>query len=430
MTDTATPQRTYWVVPVLLIAMAIGLQTLLTFKLGGTPIRIAASDLLVPVVLAMAALSTLRGGGPARASWHVPYLLPGLAVLTGLMAVSLVHGRLAEGEWITWALVNKGAGWLVLLAYFVAGSQLRTPGPPNPVRILLPALFAFGALASIVSIVLFVSYKSGISLHWGEIQNYDRPRGFAENTNAFAILSATLLALVICDAQHVGSLRRNWYVAVGALLLTALLLTGSRSGTLALIAGVLGIVAFGRFPWRRAAAITVVGLLLFGSVLAAAEIGNELYPQHDGGGGASAYTLHAPMLKSGSTVDRRSNIRDALQQWGENPILGIGLGRFLTTGRNGQLAQPATLHNTAVWILTETGLVGFVLFSGFFLYVAVSLYQQRRRESAVADAAIAFALLFAFAGASIGTEVMYQRYFWLLMGFFLTMPRLPFATGR
>jgi hypothetical protein len=73
------------------------------------------------------------------------------------------------------------------------------------------------------------------------------------------------------------------------------------------------------------------------------------------------------LIKSESLEDRYVENRYALKQIGDHPILGIGLGnayRPEVFGLNDELTN--YIHNAYLWILTDMGLLGFLLFFWFY----------------------------------------------------------------
>ncbi len=125
------------------------------------------------------------------------------------------------------------------------------------------------------------------------------------------------------------------------------------------------------------------------------------------------------------TNERLASARAALQDWQEAPILGIGIGTYYQSYKDVPNVAD-TIHNTFLWLLTETGIVGAGLFTGFFLAVWLALLRCARAPPA-GDPFLwgTVGVLLVFAGASVGTEILYQRYFWFLLGLALAVPYRP-----
>jgi O-antigen ligase len=77
--------------------------------------------------------------------------------------------------------------------------------------------------------------------------------------------------------------------------------------------------------------------------------------------------------------------------------------------------DPLVIHNTLVWLLAETGLVGFVV---FFAAGVVILWATMRRLRDPTDVGMTTIFLFvlAFASMSMVHELLYQRVLWFVLG--------------
>ncbi len=53
----------------------------------------------------------------------------------------------------------------------------------------------------------------------------------------------------------------------------------------------------------------------------------------------------------------------AIEMWKSNPIFGAGLAAFIAAHMD-DFKDPLTILNTALWVLTEIGLVGFLFGAG------------------------------------------------------------------
>lgn len=108
----------------------------------------------------------------------------------------------------------------------------------------------------------------------------------------------------------------------------------------------------------------------------------------------------------------------AIEMWQSNPIFGAGLGAFIAAHMN-EFKDPLTIHNTALWMLTEMGLVGFILFLSIPLAFLSHLWEQWKIELKKDD----FALILigiTFTLFSQTHDMLYQGVFWLLLGILVT----------
>lgn len=105
--------------------------------------------------------------------------------------------------------------------------------------------------------------------------------------------------------------------------------------------------------------------------------------------------------------------QQAVAMWRQHPWFGAGLGSFWRAQQSRQVDYAFVNHSTLLWLASETGIVGV---SVFLAGVLASLVALVRRVPDVALAGGVLGMLCVVMAASIGTEVMYQRYTWCFMG--------------
>lgn len=408
--------------------LAVSLQVLWTQPFGDTGIRVGASDLLLPVFVLAAALRWRALGNAAvqlqpRSIWIL------LAGLTLWIIVSLLVGRLTMGAWQGWALVNKTGGWLALLGYFALGLWLGSEQSTGD--LFLRVFLVTGWTASAVSLGLFVLFNYGIEFPMtGPIF---RLQGFSANPNAFAIVVACQLALQMCLVRRGILFPRLLLYAGMAISLLALLYAGSRSAWIGFAFAALIMLSMRQMALREALiavllALTVNTLLLDLPRLAPAVVRDlraAVLPELaqyspfvealNRGRSPYRYIARAGIVGDPGAHDRLEMTKRALRYWRDRPVIGVGLGNYIwLSQRDGYRANAP--HSTGLWILTEMGLIGFAMFLVFFLVCLRKLvWRQGRLETDEIRLGIAAAML-VMAGSSIGTEVLYQRYLWVLLG--------------
>jgi len=404
------------------ISLGASLHLATTINLAGTDLRVGFTDLLLPLILLLIAFDrrTAQQFWPAS---RLPHYVWWLAALSGWMIVALVTGRIYAGSWQVWGLANKGIGWFVLVAYFLAGLWLGNHGTAARLS-FLRAFFVMGWLASAFSFALFLLalYRIPVAL----ADNYDRATGFLANPNAFGIAIAALLALQIPFMRQ-RLIFAPWLHALGmALALLALFYAGSRSAWLGFTVALFALLILRQIPWRGillalsiAIGINALSIDLPRFAPQALALITQTAPEH-----AALQTLkpyryvaRADMLDDAASQSRIVSTRLALEYWRDQPLRGIGLGSYLW--RRAQTDDPTAgtgIHATGLWLITETGLVGLVLFSAFFVVALRALiWRDRRLEVDPLPIGIA-AVLVTLAAASLGTEILYQRYLWVLAG--------------
>ena len=436
-----------------IISFAISLQVLTTIEVGGNELRFGTSDLLLPVLLLLVFWKWLKddGGFP---DWRVDHFWVWVGTLTFWIGFSVVNGRLQTGEWQVWAVLNKGVGWLILVGYLLLGGWL-TAFYDARLRTLFVKVFILCTwVACSYSLARYFLF-----LHRGlfgtEMSDYDRVAGFFANPNAFGIFVAAVIVLQVSYLDR----RRLFppvlaHLGLGVTLLTVAF-TGSRSAWLgfavalpvlfltgrvrflpvlrgALTGLVLGVVIlFGPATVLYGTAIVAQGVAALG-ITTSSTTGSST-TGHAGSAGevtnleweayfTRPYLLRGTVAQDTALDERVASALKALEMWRNAPIVGEGLGSY-RRGIEGHSGFAGTIHNSFLWLLAETGSVGALLFAAFFWLVLRSLYRAGRLPEADPLPASVFGMLVLLAGASIGTEIMYQRYFWFLMGLALTLPQ-------
>ena len=355
--------------------------------------------------------------------WKVPRFNLYLLLMTLAFGAAYLHGYVSFGS-STWAS-GKLVGWLVLLGYLFCGyivvRYFRMAGFFRLSKLMLMSL----ALILVVSIVKWFLFINGFLDFKGFgyiLEAYSGNR----NALAFQVLMILVMALAF-DAWYI---KRPLKIAgldvlffVVALMVAAILITASRSAILTLAVVFLCVFYFGMA--RRK--FLLVSFLLGGLIFIGAQYGvyfvsvlysymlPDVVPQ------VSAVPL--PISTESSDSLRFALLTAAVDMWLKNPLFGAGLGAFYHESFE-TIGIDVIVHNTALWILAEFGLVGFVLFAIPFVSIVVyALFESKLR---VARNAIIL-LLLVFVVMSLFHEVFYQRIFWIFLGACIAVPR---TSGR
>ena len=333
--------------------------------------------------------------------WRVDYLNLSVALATVALGGSLLLGAYRFG-WTDWALVNRFFGWLVLLAYAATGALIVTAGGRDAFKIILLTYAGAAAAVASLEIILVLVSALGVLLPPTLIEP-TQIEAFAQNRNAFAfqLLMAMPAALVLVRV-------RNLRIILCTVMLAAFWFTGSRSGWISVVCVLAASV------YLRAANVREI-LVAIGYAACLVLVVTSFSALHPGG-------VIAPIIEpdSSETQERLITMMGGLKLFLAHPIFGAGLGAFrnehILTG-NG---IPLIIHSTALWLLAELGLVGFLTFSVPAIYVWVTEWRRARLESESTVIALCFV---AFAVMSAPADMFYQRIFWLLIGTALAFPR-------
>lgn len=296
---------------------------------------------------------------------------------------------------------------LLFCTILIAGILLVRPDEQNFRRLRT----GFVAFATLLAVALFLVGK-GIGERYSVSYSLD--------PNDLAAIMAMCSPFALVGALRARSLSRIGYMAVFSLLCAAVVRTGSRGGTLALLSGLFTLLFYLRLRTR-------VGLLLLSiPVLFAAWFGAP-----------PAYREKMTSLARGeedynaTDYGGRQNIwKRGLGYVREDPILGVGLGNFDTRegryledqGRVGRWTAP---HNAYLQAAVDNGLVGF---SVFVWMLAIGFISAHRIALQTRGAEPEFvAALAGFALAAFFLSHAYAYHLYALLGLIAARSRLVSA---
>lgn len=350
-------------------------------------LRFAPSDLFLLLWVALLALGMARYHGSkwSWSGWHFMMLLTfGIATLVSILRLGYIEDKTLLAK--TLGVVTLFVGYAMIVGQAYSWSRVDW---------LVRTLILGVAIQNAAAILSFVSYMyTGIGIPG---MNYFglRLSGFLIDPNAYGGLLVVTLALHMVT-QYGGRplVSRKLGGLISVSLVIGVLLTYSRSAWLGL-AGCVAMVVVLR-P-RMAIYVVLIGLLGFAAIV--------------GTLGTGYLQSMAQMSSREAQIDSRVVlIQDAIPLFWESPAFGIGLGVYAER-------YNAIIHNTPIWILTECGIFGFIIFCGFaawFIRKGVAAYRLagKTQKPLVLGATAAY---IAMLGFSMGIEAFYQRHWWFVM---------------
>jgi O-antigen ligase len=222
-----------------------------------------------------------------------------------------------------------------------------------------------------------------------------RYRGVLQDPNELALALSIGVAFAFAFASLKSGGGRKLLVAFTVVaVLVCVYLTQSRGGQLVFLTAI-GVYGVWRWRWKAVAVVVLlapVGLVVLG--------------------GGSSERVDA----AASSEERMEAWITGLNLFRDSPIFGVGQGQFVQH-------HHLTAHNSYVLTLAETGVIGFMLWSGV-LYVSIKtllLAIMRYRDKPEAKVALAWglALLASVAGLSVGIFFLsfaWHHLFWIYMG--------------
>jgi len=378
--------------------------------------------------------------------WTHRHILPlPRTLLIGLLAMSLVIGTsLAYGYarfgWTNWAFLNRGFGWLIILGYVTTAVAIAMTTDRQR-RIILSVFVATGTSIAVLQIVMMILVLSGIRF---PPEVFSLPlKGYASNTNAFAV-QMIMTGVAAIAALHLGIYGRRRYLLplILSLVAVSIYFCHSRGGLGMFIIMLVAMMIFPSGMHRREllpALLWPLAALLFSTqfhllygytlhfikqVLATQQlVGDQNY--------ISILTelLQVNIERQSGDLERWTSITDGWAMWLQHPIFGNGLGAYMhhylsTTG------GPLIIHSVPVWLLAETGLVGFLVVGGAFAALLVHAYRHIKHPAAAGWAVgLLIAIVCIAAGAAVH-DFFFQRSFWFLLGLFAALPKADGAATR
>ena len=408
------------------------------FKFWGLSLRLNVSDFILPIfflfMIAMQAKS-LSFQLLSNIFW------PLLAIIAFLLwfYIRLAFNIPEYPDARSWALFNRGIGFVVVSVYFITGMLVWASCKDNIGKLMT----VFFIILVGTSLVAYVDYGNSLFKILALNKHHPpiiRAKGMLSNPNSFAVTTVVVIAFLAPFLQKYSFPKRYILTSLGTMLVLAMIiLSSSRSGWLAALFAIAFLLLFNRPPIA-----SLICILLGGFFMAwlasttpthlvnlqqqiATEKSTVKPPAKDIT--SKAKIAEKPLqqiepklrLRLGKQIfnDFAFNQRVAdtlmvLDNWLKNPIIGTGVGSHQVYVDK-LINEKYVTHSPYLWALSELGLIGVMLM--FFAGSACLLSMLRIVESDDSKIVIGgLAMLIAIAFASIGTDTTVRREFWFLLG--------------
>jgi O-Antigen ligase len=354
-----------------------------------------------------------------------------LSIISVLLFLGFVNGWLSIGL-TQWAFGGRLIGWLILLGFLLAGYLVVSQMGNLGLHMFLMTLTITAAFVVVFQMGVRLLALRGIDVGIPVTVNFD---GFSANRNAFAFQLLAVVSLILGFSKvYVKCLEKNHKnrdflisSCLFGIVLVGLFWTGSRAGIavgllLLLSTWITGLssrkligssIAFAILIWI-VVWVSVNGLSLKGDTIESISIEKTF----SDGTPIKSPSVQSDFSTSASNQERLATFKHALDLWREAPLIGVGLGVFIAKSP-AWFTHPQVIHNTALWILAEFGLVGIAVFCWMLYELSRYLFSYRRlysRQRAL------LMLLIVFLTFSLAHEIFYQRIFWLVLGVLLAKP--------
>lgn len=365
--------------------------------------RYAPSDTFLFLILLGSALGVmrLRIKPNTWSFWHLGLIMAFLiATFVGLVRT----GRVTQ-----YAVINKDIGLLVLFSAYAV--MINAADSWKRIRWILRLLILSIAIQNVFCVLGFLAVRTmGAQLPLLLTDNA-RLNGLLVDPNAYGGLLVMAISVHIVTYFHRQPLVPGFAGALVTITLAmGVLLTYSRSAWIGLFA--LMLIVMAQSP-RAGIRLALLGIVSFYAIL------QIMGPQY-------ANEMSSLVFRQSTVTDRIELINKAIPMFWQSPLFGIGIGVFWEK-------YGTIIHNTPVWILTECGVFGFVIFvgfSGWFLLKGIQAYRLVGRAGQIAnlpEQALVIGLLasdLVMMGLSMGIEATYQRHWWLVLAMIAASYRL------
>ena len=352
---------------------------------------------------------------------HVPHFLLsfGFFIIYGLIIAYFNNGI---GNW---ALVNKAFGYLILISYFFTGSYFINKFDKSAVNYFVNIFIISGLFIYIFKFLTigYLSYQNLSFLVW----NYENFNSLVYNRNAFAF------CLLINFILLININKNKYFIYTTSFLFFLLYLSMSKTAIILIICYLILSLILNKISLIEILKISLCVIIL---VLI------NFFTIKDGNLSELKIQILEPLKSevvevipqdlsrqiNSIIVPRKELLIIGLKIWKEKPIFGHGLGstRFMVydkidkekKGISSLSRTPISLHNTFLWIVCETGLVGLIIFIFFPLLITIKILRNKfvnNNKLNIQDFSflviVSLSMLF-----SLTHDILYQRILWIALG--------------
>lgn len=247
-----------------------------------------------------------------------------------------------------------------------------------------------------------------------------RSAGMMSGLNTAARYYVVGFVFLIYLRTRAEDARVRWLAAGGAVfLLVSVSFLQSRAGIGLALLSIILLLALGPNLQRKKYLTYLLGTIMLVMLLLPSSLWESI--------GASFFTEESQPRQRFQSIDENIRYqlwRAGLEMWSDNPIAGVGIGQFpahlndylpgLIPGRVGGLAS----HNMFVRVLSETGIVGFALFTTMILSGLRNLRRARsnNKRAPFQIAEIWFIVLVIIAAGGFWKDDHADKMLWLFLG--------------
>jgi O-antigen ligase/uncharacterized membrane protein YbhN (UPF0104 family) len=392
-------------------------------------INVNLADPFAMLALAVVAAECIKNKRwPEWSMKHFNYvfLLFGALMVYGFVVYCFRFGSFGS------ASSSRVFGWAVLVGYCAMGSLFIRSLGCTPGRDRAAIIVACAAAAIVgVDLGYRLLFVAGV-LSTPPTQNFE---GFSANRNAFVFALNLVICLLLArwdGLVNLGSMKSRAQTLGLALLISAVLLSASRTGIATVIILLCMAMLFGMQKPRDVFGLLLISVCLWGLLLAfslalttfrALAWGGHLWSADFAQLALNSLRSVQTAVSAPESDFSRSQINAvALDLFKQSPWFGQGLGGFLERSPQ-TLGQSIGIHNTWLWMLVDFGLLGFSLALLIVSLICAHVIRARLWCSPDPYQRAFLLVLVCFAFFSQLHEMSFQRIMWFCLGLLLAAPR-------
>jgi hypothetical protein len=411
-------------------AIALQIQVTLFQTADYEGLRVSLADFFVPVagIVILGSLLLKKTGWP---EWKKPFSYWFIVAMTAVMCFAMTNGYFIQGSLSQWALVNKFAGWFILMAYLGAGAWLAGNYRDQSIPVFIKFFTGFFIFAAGLEVgdQFFRAFGIILSTRY----DWELIRGFMDNRNAFAFLFSCVAGFITLYGFKRQYISGHVLVMFWVLFPLVFLFNGSRTLWIctAMLFGI-----FAAFDWRQTLKIILpsilIGTALFFAVCSEKQKQyfslvpytsmNRLYNY--------SQAPEDPRAKRWAEITgdfgRLEIAKGAFELIKQYPLQGAGLGSVTYFQKKNGAATVNIIDNTGLWLLTEIGLIGFAVFAASYIAMALALIHDAGnfRDPVNMLSLTVLVMMLCFGVFSMFHEILYTRFVWFIFGLALAVPKM------
>lgn len=387
-------------------------ERLPSFDVAGVTLRLSTFVILVGSIVMATRLRQF--------SWRLSLLDKAILIFYGLAAVSLTQATdLKRG------LMVLGFLTYVLIAYAFLSRAWRTSFKMDVIQKLI---VLSGVATAAFGLYQFFGDALGLSRNFtglGELYTYQVfgfPRIQSTGHEPLYYANFLLLPILLLVAQFLKDPKSlgRWNLAALVLLMTVMILTLSRGAYLGFIAGGLVLLAalWKQTTWKRLLQVVGYGALSFVAAIALIQLVTTL--GNTTGRGFLNFADQATIQDYGkgeSTNLRIDRYKEAIRQFKEKPILGMGLGQYgVVYAPPKDIARHGypIVNNQYLETAAEMGVVGLIALLGIAAGAVIQLVRALKRQQGYFTAGL-LAVLIAVGVQYNFFSTIYIYYIWVIL---------------